>query len=62
MKTTSSYRLSVEAKAKLLWLAQELGLNHTQVLELILEETQIVSKPKIEVIIKGDKNERQPIS
>lgn len=62
MKTTSSYRLSLEAKAKLRWLAKELGLNHTQVLELILGETQIVSKPKIKVIIKGDKNERQTIS
>jgi hypothetical protein len=56
MKTTSSYRLSNKAKAKLSQLSEDLGLNHTQVLELVIKETIVLSRPKIQIIIKGEKN------
>ena len=56
MKISSSYRLSAEAKAKIATLSEQLELNHTQVLEKVLRETVVVSRPEIKtVIVKGDK-------
>ena len=56
MKISSSYRLSAEAKAKIAALSEQLELNHTQVLEIIIRETEVISRPEIKtVIVKGDK-------
>ena len=50
MKTSKTYRLSNDTLESLDDLSQRLKMNHTQVIEMVLEQAQVVSQPEITLI------------